>query len=129
MELTKVEKARRYDFIVRFANEIKGHYDEYNWDDECLQSFIKEHGIQCLFYQYNGSHNVSQYCKFQYSKDKVYDLLRHIRNAMAHGHVKEENGNIILKDYSQKGTSTLEMSISLNIFWKFVAVLENSRKK
>lgn len=127
-EISIDEKAKRYDFIVRYAKEIEGHCGEYNWENEELQSFIKEHQIQCSFYRAKGQQKALLYCLVQYGKDKVYDLLRHIRNAMAHGNVDVIDGNVILKDFSNKETQTLDMSISENIFWEFVDKLEKSRK-
>lgn len=128
-EIAIDEKARRYDYIVRFAREIEGHSGDYAWESKDLQSFIQEHNIQCFSYLANKRQKVSPYCMFQYGKDKVYDLLRHIRNAIAHGRMNVADGNVILQDFSNKDAKTLEMSIPENIFWEFVDRLEKSRKQ
>lgn len=124
--LSKKEKARRYDFIIRFAQDIKRAPEEYKWNNSTLQTFLKDNHIICKSYQTQRTYK-PPYCKFTYtSPKKVYRLLAHIRNAFAHGYVETKKKNIILKDFYLK-QQTLDMSIPKHLLWSFIEVLENAK--
>ena len=131
MPVNQQEKIRLFDYLTRFEKKIKNNHGHYDLNDNQLQTFINENDIAFCSYQAKGIKAKEHEAYFQYEyrykgMDKAYDLMRHIRNAIAHGNITKKDGYFWLKDYSNKGTKTLDSKIKTNVFWNFLTELENT---
>lgn len=66
----------------------------------------------------------------EYEEAKKRSLLRHIRNALAHGLVSVEQGNFVLTDVNQKNKiETCKITVNQIAFAQFIQKLFNDSKK
>lgn len=129
MDINNKEKVKLFDYLTLFEHEIKNNHGHYNLNDNQLQTFINENDIAFCSYQAKGIKAKEHNAYFQYeyqAANKAHDLMRHIRNAIAHGNVIKKDGYFWLTDYTTKGTKTLEAKIPTDIFWDFLTELENT---
>ncbi len=129
MALSKKEKIQLYDYLVHFEDNIKGNQGHYDFNDNQLQSFINSNDIEFCSHKSKGTHTKKHDAYFQYeyaNLDRAHDLMRHIRNAIAHGNIVKSQGCFWLKDYNNFGTKTLDAKIKIDIFWDFLNELENT---
>lgn len=60
--------------------------------------------------------------------DVVHHLLRHIRNAIAHGHIiKKGNNKFYIEDMKETGIMTMEGNIAKNEFFLLLEQLKQTR--
>ena len=59
--------------------------------------------------------------------DKAHHLMRHIRNAFAHGLIKKEGKNFTFQDYSTIGTQTMGGHIRCDLFWAMLDLLKHTK--
>lgn len=129
MDINNKEKVKLFDYLTLFEHEIKNNHGHYDLNDNQLQTFINENDIAFCSYQAKGIKAKEHNAYFQYeyqAANKAHDLMRHIRNAIAHGNVIKKDGYFWLTDYTTKGTKTLEAKIPTDIFWDFLTELENT---
>lgn len=129
MPINQQEKIRLFDYLTRFEKKIKNNRGHYDLSNNQLQTFINENDIAFCSYQAKGTKTKEHNAYFQYeyqAANKAHDLMRHIRNAIAHGNITKKDGYFWLKDYSNKGTKTLDAKIKTNVFWNFLTELENT---
>lgn len=129
MAINNKEKVKLFDYLTLFEHEIKNNHGHYDLNDNQLQTFINENDIAFCSYQAKGTKTKEHKAYFQYkytTTNKAYDLMRHIRNAIAHGNVIKKDGYFWLTDYTNKGTKTLDAKIKTDVFWIFLTELENT---
>ena len=56
-------------------------------------------------------------------KDSVHNLLRHIRNSMAHGNIVSKGKQFELHDYNKNNKITLKGRISMSLFFQLINLL------
>lgn len=103
------DKAKMFDYLKDYQDYIKPNFGNYDYLDQEFHKFISTNDI------YLGS--CSKKCKKKASKhqyfilfeqtkpknkdnDVIHHLLRHIRNAIAHGRIKREDNIFQLEDYN-----------------------------
>lgn len=129
MPINQQEKIRLFDYLTRFEKKIKNNRGHYDLSNNQLQTFINENDIAFCSYQAKGIKAKEHNAYFQYeyqAANKAHDLMRHIRNAIAHGNITKKDGYFWLTDYTTKGTKTLDAKIKTNVFWNFLTKLENT---
>ena len=131
MPVNQQEKIRLFDYLTRFEKKIKNNRGHYDLNNHHLQTFINENDISFCSHKAKGIDTKEHDAYFQYEykyegMDKAHDLMRHIRNAIAHGNVIKKDEYFWLKDYTNKGTKTLDAKIKTNVFWNFLTELENT---
>lgn len=129
MAINNKEKVTLFDYLTRFEKKIKNNRGHYDLSNNQLQTFINENDIAFCSYQAKGIKAKEHNAYFQYeyqAANKAHDLMRHIRNAIAHGNITKKDGYFWLTDYTTKGTKTLEAKIPTDIFWDFLTELENT---
>lgn len=129
MPINQQEKIRLFDYLTRFEKKIKNNRGHYDLSNNQLQTFINENDIAFCSYQAKGIKAKEHNAYFQYEyqvANKAHDLMRHIRNAIAHGNITKKDGYFWLTDYTTKGTKTLDAKIKTNVFWNFLTKLENT---
>lgn len=90
MPINQQEKIRLFDYLTRFEKKIKNNRGHYDLSNNQLQTFINENDIAFCSYQAKGTKTKEHKAYFQYkytTTNKAHDLMRHIRNAIAHGNV------------------------------------------
>lgn len=131
MALNNNEKVKLFNYLTHFEHEIKKNRERYNLSNNQLQVFINDNDIAFCSHTAKGIDTKEHDAYFQYeyrykSMDKAYDLMRHIRNAIAHGNITKKDGYFWLTDYTTKGTKTLDAKIKTDVFWNFLNELENT---
>lgn len=131
MPINQQEKIRLFDYLTHFEKNIKNNRGHYDLRNNQLQTFINENDISFCSHKAKGIDTKEHDAYFQYEykyegMDKAHDLMRHIRNAIAHGNIVKKKGCFWLNDYNQNGTQTLEAKIPADIFWDFLTELENT---
>lgn len=127
--IPKQEKVQLFDYLKHYENDIKANYGHYDLNDTQLQTFIDTNDIAFCSHKSKGAKAKQHAAYFRYgynTTDKAHDLMRHIRNAIAHGNIVKKKGCFWLNDYNQNGTQTLEAKIPADIFWDFLTELENT---
>lgn len=136
--ISEQDKAKMFDFLKYFQDDICSHFGEYDICSKEVQKFLSKNGI------YLGRMNKSCrqkalkskfYILFEHNKPKGKDndiahhLLRHIRNAIAHGRI-EKNGSdkFKLQDFNPKSQSESMFGIiDYKLFFKLIDLLKNQR--
>ncbi len=137
MKIANKDKVRCFDFLSEFENTIKRNFGSYNISDNHLRQFLNENRI------FLGKTNKSDraaalkskyYIVFEQKKprngknDKVHHLLRHIRNAMAHGHItKTGRDEFHIEDMKESGIITMEGNIGKKEFFMLLEQLKKTR--
>ena len=127
--ISKKEKVQLFDYLNHYEETIKANHGHYDLNNNQLQAFINSNDITFCSHKSIGTNakKHAAYFRYQYtSTDKAHDLMRHIRNAIAHGNIKKQQGYFWLTDYNSNGTKTLDAKIKTDVFWNFLNELENT---
>lgn len=142
-KLSKDNVALFYKYLCDYEYEYKNAYGKFNIEDDAFVKYCKDNGIQP-----KGNKNMrnvkgdihggyfwftSHQIKTQNNEnDKAHHLLRHIRNAFAHGLVTNDKKYFHFKDYHMSRKKTLEPTmggyIKKDLFWSFLDVLIKTKK-
>lgn len=137
--LSKDDIIALYKYVCRYEICIKSNKEQFNINNQELEKLIKAHDIYldtCAKKKLARAHKhknyilFEQYCKSKASgKDKAHHLMRHVRNSIAHGHIKKDNAyeNFILYDNNGKN-DTMWGKIGVKSFFELIEKLENSKK-
>ncbi len=129
MALNKEDKVKLFNYLTHFEKNIKNNRGHYDLSNNQLQTFINENDISFCSHKAKGIDTKEHNAYFQYeyqAANKAHDLMRHIRNAIAHGNITKKDGYFWLTDYTTKGTKTLDAKIKTDVFWNFLTELENT---
>ena len=127
--ISKKEKVQLFDYLNHYENNVKMNHGHYDLNNNQLQAFINANDITFCSHKSIGTNakKHAAYFRYQYtSTDKAHDLMRHIRNAIAHGNIEKRQGYFLLKDFNSYGTKTLDAKIKTGVFWNFLNELENT---
>lgn len=137
-------KAQFYDFLCDFENNIASEFGHYNITNRNLQSFLQSSSI------FLGGMGVrarkeakayKQYILYDNKKpsskkldhienDSAHNLLRHIRNSMAHGNIdKKSKGSkyYVINDFNKEGGVSMEGIILIKDFVPLMNLLLSSK--
>lgn len=133
-KLSERDIKRSYTFIYVFEKILNSKYGTFDFDNLAVTKFCQTNHIdkkvrrntkptENYFWfdtkKVNGNQN----------KDFAHNLLRHIRNAMAHGNFKKERSRksyYILEDYNTKGVQTMYGKIKAELFWQYISLIIHS---
>lgn len=131
-KLNKEEKLRCIDFLFLYEQEINKRYGHYDFNSPQLERFCKENDVlkkgkrNCktrYFFWFDTKTGTSDKGKIN---DIAHHLLRHIRNAIAHGNIKKENKILKLYDYNTTSKQTMQAHLPINFLWKYIDILINT---
>ena len=136
-KISESNKIRFYDYIVLYELDICNAFGHYNIKSKSVLQFCEEHkiliGSDCkknekMIHQYKyfilwDNTKPTKYKNVQ-TNDSGHNLLRHIRNAMAHGNIIAENRQTFsLKDYNSEKRRTMRGKISNKLFYELIEVI------
>lgn len=145
MFITDNTKSRFYDFIYQFESKISSEFGRYDFCNPNLRQYMDKSGI---FLARLGKKNkkesnlYKQYILFDDKKpsaksvanienDSAHNLLRHIRNAMAHGNIDKKTKRskyYIIKDYNKGNGLSMEGLILIDSFQPLINLLIASKR-
>lgn len=125
-----------YNYLCDFEINHKwsaGHFDFY---DSQFQNFCNTNNITPKERNYKGkkhTNNGSLRFTSKQDKNKINDvghnLLKHIRNSIAHGLVKKKGRFYYFEDFSTNKTSqTMSGRMRCDLFWPFLEKLISTKK-
>lgn len=124
--LSKDDINRLYNYICRYERDIKHSYGKFDFNNADFQNFCKDNQIAPK----NGRSHLPNRFAFNAEKpkrslvnDMAHHLLRHIRNAIAHGLVKKKGRILYWKDYNTNMKETMDGHIREDLFWSFLEKL------
>lgn len=136
-KLSDKNKTKFYDFIVQFEKEISSKFGHYNLNNKEILSYCNDNKI--LLGPSNKTNNgkIHQYkyfilwddakpTKYKNIKDNdsAHNLLRHLRNSMAHGYIVMENRQkFSLSDYNGNDKQSMKGKILSTIFFELISRL------
>ena len=123
-----------------FEREISSQFGVFDINSPKLQKFLDEKSILIGRLNKKDTKKKSQFKYFvlydddkpkgskEKGNDSVHNLLRHIRNAIAHGLVVAENRQkLSIKDKTKNGRLTLEGKIPNRLFYELLEALLSTR--
>lgn len=135
--ISEPDKAKMFDYLKEYQDNIKACFGKYNLTDKKLQKFLSVNDIyvgrlnqkckdKALKHQY--------YILYEQNKpkkkvnDEVHHLLRHIRNAIAHGRIKKRGSKLFqLSDKSVDGSNvTMTGEIDYKLFFELIYFAKNA---
>lgn len=133
-KLSDTNKTKFYDFVVQFEKEISHNFLHYNLKNDRVVSFCNENKILIGPYNKRNKESTHQYRHFilwddtkpdKYKNikgnDSAHNLLRHLRNSMAHGNISMENRQRFrMFDYNGNGKETMTGQISSILFYGII---------
>lgn len=140
VKLSDSNKVKFYNFIVDYETYISNNFGHYNINEPAIVEFCEKHKIllgsdcktndkriaQYKFYILWDDRRPAKY-KNSIGNDTAHNLLRHIRNSMAHGNVSSENRQKFnLADYNSENRQTMRGKISCNLFFDLMNVITES---
>lgn len=125
VDLPEKIKIKFYDFICSYEHEIGKDFGRFNWQDRNMQSYLHTNGLIVGSFcasNMKAIRNRKEYLLFDTKKpskielkgkqnDIVHNLLRHLRNAMAHGLINKRSKSskyLVIEDYSISGIKTMD---------------------
>lgn len=135
-KLSESNKSRFYDFIVRYEKDLCQKFGRCNIKDQTIISFCDNNRILLGRDCTNNAKNIPQFKYFilwhdrkpeKYkgkANDSAHNLLRHLRNAMAHGNISSETRQkFVLADYNDNGRQTMRGKISCSLMFKLISCI------
>ena len=145
LNISKETKALFYDYICQYESSIKSCFGSYHLEDTNLQTFMRKKDLFIVSDSHNNRkicNNKQQYILFDNGKpkvrklkelpnDTVHNLLRHIRNSMAHGNMykKSKNGQFfIMEDYNRNERKTMNGKIFISTLEPLLNLLITTKR-
>ena len=134
-KLSEKNRSKFYDFICLYEKEISNKFGSFNYNDKNLQSFLankkiligslnktnKNNAFKMKYHILWDDKHPSKYSSMK--KDSVHNLLRHIRNSMAHGNIVSKGKEFELHDYNKNNKIPLEGKIAMSLFFQLINLL------
>ena len=121
-----------YEFLCEYEKNIKNEYGSFDFKNQQFQRFCTTNKIDPKNKK-SSLPNKFWFTSRQDPKTKVNDvahhLLRHIRNAFAHGLVRRKGKYIILEDYNRNGNQSMCGKIHESLIWQFIETLKQTKKQ
>lgn len=122
-----------YTFLIMYEKDLSSKAGRFNIDSPSFISFCKSNNIKCKSSlakkELNKKDRTENYFYFstiqtRFSKnDKAYNLLRHIRNSIAHALISKEKGFYILLDKNSNSNTSMIAKIRVDFFDSFITEL------
>lgn len=137
--ISKTDKVAMFDYLTDYEHIIKKNFGKYNLQDITLQKFLTDNSIYLGGLNKDNkldSRNFSNYILFEQNKpphspnDEAHHLLRHCRNAIAHGKIKKiDSSTLSIKDNFITGMQSISMEgrIRCKLFLKLLNHLIQTR--
>ncbi len=140
VKLSDSNKVKFYNFIVDYETSISDNFGHYNIDDPAIVSFCEDNKIllgsdctsndkrisQYKFYILWDNRKPDKYKNYK-GNDTAHNLLRHIRNSMAHGNLSSVNRQKFnLADYNSDHRQTMRGKISCNLFFDLLDIIQKT---
>lgn len=139
-KLSDRNKVLFYDYMVEYEIYIAQEFGHYNNKSQSVIDFCDKNKILI-----GSSCKTNMEQRFQYKhyilwddkkpekfsaikgNDSAHNLLRHIRNAMAHGNIVGENRQkLSLSDFNESGRQTMIGNISMAMFYKLLDIIKQT---
>lgn len=133
--ISETDKAKMFDYLKDYQDNIKTNFGKYNLSDKRLQKFLSVNDI------YLG--RLNQKCKDKASKhqyyilfeqnkprnkenDVVHHLLRHLRNAIAHGRISKKGKNLYRLSDKKEENTTMFGELNYKLFFDLIDLAKNT---
>lgn len=134
LSVSDIEKF--YNYLCDFEINHKGSAGHFDFYDSQFQNFCNTNNINPKGRrdkENKNKNNGSIWFASKQDKNKIndvgYNLLKHLRNSIAHGLVKKKGQFYYFEDYSlNKASQTMGGRMRSDIFWSFVDELIKTKK-
>lgn len=142
--MNKDDKAKMFDCLARLNSVINNSFGEFDINNGDIKAFIKNNDFYIEKYGKRNKKKAfehNNYIVFVSNRyngkfDLAHDILRHIRNAIAHSLVskksnKRKNGDVYysLTDYNKNGNESMIGQCRLDLFYSLIDALIGTRKQ
>ena len=136
LKLSDTNKVKFYNYIVEYETNISHNFGHYSINSSII-SFCEKHKIllgsdcktngnriaQYKFYILWDDRKPDKYKNLK-GNDTAHNLLRHLRNVMAHGNINCEKGRkFTLSDYNDNGRQTMRGKISSALLFDLMSCI------
>ncbi len=129
--ISETDKAKMFDYLKDYQDNIKQNFGKYNYDNRNFQKFLSVNDIYLGRLNQKCKGKVSKhqyYILFEQNKprnkenDVIHHLLRHLRNAIAHGRIRKKGKNIFqLNDKTPDGQNlTMFGELDYKLFFDLI---------
>ena len=135
--ISEADKAKMFDYLKDYQDNIKANFGKYNLEDKKIQRFLSVNDIyigrlnqkckaKAIKHQYNILYEQNK--PKNKVNDEIHHLLRHIRNSIAHGRIKKRGSKLFqLYDKSADGNSmTMTGEIDYKLFFGLIDLAKNT---
>lgn len=136
-KLSESNIVRLYNFLYLFEKEISNGFGTLNISDNSLKTFTEKEKILLGSMCQTNEKKISSFKYFILwddtkpsafkaisGNDSAYNLLRHIRNSIAHGNIFSENRQkFALEDYNKANKVSMKGKISNKLFFQLIDII------
>ena len=135
--ISEPDKAKMFDYLKDYQDNIKPNFGKYNLVDKKLQKFLSVNDIyigrlnqKCKGKAINHQYHIlyEQNKPKNKDNDEVHHLLRHLRNAIAHGRIRKKGSKLFqFSDETPDGNSvTMIGEIDYKLFFELIDLAKNT---
>ena len=135
--ISETDKAKMFDYLKDYQDNIKANFGKYNLADRKLQRFLSINDIyigrlnqKCKGKAINHQYHILYEQNKPKNKvnDEVHHLLRHLRNAIAHGRIRKKGSKLFqFSDETPDGNSvTMIGEIDYKLFFELIDLAKNT---
>lgn len=143
--MNKEDKVFMFDCLKKLNDAIKDSFGEYSFNNSAISAFLKDNEI--FIGKYGKNNNLKAKTKQNFltcypneyvkrvrkQEDFAHDILRHIRNSIAHSNVSK-NGIKGYKfytfvDYNSRGNESAKGKIRVDLLGSLIDAIINTRVK
>ena len=135
--ISEPDKAKMFDYLKDYQDNIKPNFGKYNLVDKKLQKFLSVNDIyigrlnqKCKGKAINHQYHILYEQNKPKNKvnDEVHHLLRHLRNAIAHGRIRKKGSKLFqFSDETPDGNSvTMIGEIDYKLFFELIDLAKNT---
>ena len=129
--ISEPDKAKMFDYLNYYQDNIKPNFGKYNLVDKKLQKFLSVNDIyigrlnqKCKGKAINHQYHILYEQNKPKNKvnDEVHHLLRHLRNAIAHGRIRKKGSKLFqFSDETPDGNGvTMIGEIDYKLFFELI---------
>jgi len=129
--ISEPDKAKMFDYLKDYQDNIKPNFGKYNLVDKKLQKFLSVNDIyigrlnqKCKGKAINHQYHILYEQNKPKNKvnDEVHHLLRHLRNAIAHGRIRKKGSKLFqFSDETPDGNGvTMIGEIDYKLFFELI---------
>lgn len=131
-KLSEKDVCKLYAFLCEYEKDIKQNAGHYHIQDESVKTFLSKNSIFIGTMNKPTSRRNYIRCNLRYgrtisSNDVGHHILRHIRNAIAHGMIVKAKGKYFeFSDKTPDCIDTARAQIKVDLFWKLIDVIKQT---